>query len=78
MSLPAIVWLAVGSASLLVMVALTVGLARHVKLLFGSLRDFQDQVSPLAQQTAAEAERASTRTARLQKDVPRAGLKGRR
>jgi len=77
-SLPAIVWLAVGGASLLLLTALTIGLARHVKLLYGSLKSFQDQVAPLAQETAAEAERASSRAARFQEGLPGAEARARR
>ena len=75
MSLSAITWLVIGSASLLLLTVLTIGLARHVKLLYGSLKTFQDQVAPLAQDTAAEAERASSRAARLQGELP--GAEGR-
>lgn len=70
MSAPAIVWLTVTVVTLAAIVALLAGLARHVMLLGRTLKRFQEEVTPLAEEIVSEGDRASTRTASLQEKSP--------
>ena len=58
MSVPAIVWLIVGLATMLLLAALALGLIRQLKRLVGSLTEFQRAVEPVAAQMRAEVEAA--------------------
>jgi FlaG/FlaF family flagellin (archaellin) len=58
---PAAVWIIVGVVSTLAIVVVLVGLVRHVLLLGRTLRRFQEEVQPIAEDIAAEGERASSR-----------------
>lgn len=71
MSVTSVVWLVAGLLTLALMTALAVGLIRHLKLLSGSLKAFQDEVEPVARQVAAEADRASRRAEALQDQAER-------
>ncbi len=66
MSAPAIVWLTVTVVTLAAIVALLAGLVRHVTLLGRTLKRFQEEVTPLAEEIVSEGDRASGRTAGLQ------------
>jgi hypothetical protein len=74
MSGPAIIWLTVGLCTLLVLVALILGLVRQVKLLARALAEFQTEVRPVLEQMREEAARAQERAERLRQTeltVPR-------
>jgi len=66
MSAPAVVWLAVGLSTLLVLVALVLGLVRQVKSLAGALAEFQKEVTPVLEEMRDGAERARQHAERLQ------------
>jgi hypothetical protein len=70
-STPAAVWIIVGLVSTLAIAIVLVELVRHVFLLSRTLRRFQEEVQPIAQDIAAEGERASSRAARLPPGKPR-------
>ncbi|MGQ0669793.1 MAG: hypothetical protein ACT4PO_09010 [Actinomycetota bacterium] len=70
MSAWAVTWLVVGLVSAAALIAVFVGLVRHLLLLARTLGRFQEEVQPLAQEIAAEAERASTSTNRLPRVLP--------
>jgi hypothetical protein len=70
-STPAAVWIIVGLVSTLAIAIVLVELVRHVFLLSRTLRRFQEEVQPIAQDIAAEGERASSRAARLPTGKPR-------
>jgi hypothetical protein len=57
-SVPAVVWLAVGLASALILAALAIGLLRQLKRLVASLGEFQKAVEPVAAEMRAQAEAA--------------------
>jgi len=65
-SAPGIVWLTVGLVTFAALVAVLIGLARHVLLLARALGRFRDEVQPLAEELAAESARAGERAAGLQ------------
>jgi hypothetical protein len=65
MSVPAIVWLTVGLGTMLVLVALVLGLVRQVKLLAQSLAEFQTEVRPVLERMRDDAERAQRHAERL-------------
>ncbi len=71
MTTPAAVWIIVGVVSTLAIAVVLVGLVRHVFLLGRTLRRFQDEVQPIAEDITAEGERASARAAHLQTGKPR-------
>jgi hypothetical protein len=68
---PAAVWIIVGLVSTLAIAVVLVGLVRHVFLLGRTLRRFQEEVQPIAEDIAAQGERASSRAAGL--SSPKAG-----
>lgn len=71
MTTPASVWIIVGLVSILAIVIVLVGLVRHVFLLGRTLRRFQEEVQPIAEDITAEGERAASRAARLPTGKPR-------
>jgi len=70
MSTPAVVWLVVGLVTTVAMIAVLIGLIRHLLVLGRSLRGFQEAVTPLAEEISAEADRAAGRTSRLSAQRP--------
>lgn len=64
MSTPAVVWLTIGLVSLAALIAMLVGLLRHLLVLSRSLGKFQEEIQPLADAIATEGQRASDRTSR--------------
>jgi hypothetical protein len=60
-----VVWFTVTLVSTLMVVAVLIGLVRHVLGLGRTLRRFQQEVAPIAQEISAEGDRAATRTSRL-------------
>lgn len=70
MSAWAVTWLVVGLVSAAALIAVFFGLIRHLLLLARTLGRFQEEVQPLAQEIATEADRASSRTSRLQRGLP--------
>ena len=71
MTTPAAVWIIVGVVSTLAIAVVLVGLVRHVLLLGRTLRRFQEEVQPIAEDIAAEGDRASSRAARPPTAKPR-------
>ena len=71
MTTPAAVWIIVGVVSTLAIALVLVGLVRHVLLLGRTLRRFQEEVQPIAEDIAAEGGRASPRAAGLPTGKPR-------
>ena len=65
MTTPAAVWIIVGLVSTLAVAVVLVGLVRHVFLLGRTLRRFQEEVQPIAEDIAVGRERASSRAAGL-------------
>jgi hypothetical protein len=70
MSAPAIVWIAVGSTTTAAIAAMLIGLARQVVLLGRTIRRFQDEVQPVAEEIAAGSARAGSRSQRLGAELP--------
>jgi hypothetical protein len=60
-----VVWFTVTLVTTLMVVAVLIGLVRHVLGLGRTLRRFQEEVSPIAQEISAEGDRATTRASRL-------------
>jgi hypothetical protein len=70
-SVPAVVWLTVGLASMAVLAVMAVGLTRQVKRLFQSVSDFNQEVKPVLLDMQRDAERARERAERLQsQEIP--------
>lgn len=69
-----LVWFTVTLVSTLMVLAVLIGLVRHVLGLGRTLRRFQEEVMPIAQEISAEGDRASSRAARL--SDPRRGRDG--
>ena len=67
---PAIVWLVVGLLSLTAVLALLIGLVRHMLVLGRAAGRFRDEVGPLTSEISAEADRASVHAERLQRIRP--------
>jgi predicted PurR-regulated permease PerM len=65
-SIPVVVWLTVGLASMAVLSVVLVGLARQVKRLFQSVTEFNDKVQPVLLEMQRDAEQARERAERLQ------------
>ena len=78
MSAPAIVWLTVGLGTLIVLVALVVGLVRQVSLLARSLADLQEAVRPVLEEMRDEAGRAQDRADQLRRTELSFGRRSRR
>jgi hypothetical protein len=67
-SVPVLVWLAVGLATSVLLVALVAGLVRQVRGLAATAKRLQEEVDPVAAELRREADRASARVARIQRD----------
>jgi len=61
----AIVWLIVGLVSTATVIAVLIGLVRHVLVLLRALRRFSEELAPIASEISAESGRASSRTQRM-------------
>jgi dolichol kinase len=70
MAVPFLVWIIVGVVTILALLALLIGLVRHLLVLFRSLGEFRQAVTPVAEELTAEANRASDRAARLSSERP--------
>jgi hypothetical protein len=68
---PAGVWIAIGLATTVAVLALLIALLRHVLVLGRSLRRFQEEVQPVAEEISAQGERASTRASHF--EIPGGG-----
>ncbi len=66
MSVPAVVWLAVGLATVVILVAMLLGLVKQVKRLAGSVLEFQRAVQPELRSIQQEAESAQRKADHLQ------------
>jgi hypothetical protein len=64
-------WFGLTLLTTLMVVVVLVGLVRHVLGLGRTLRRFQEEVTPISQEIAAEGDRAATRAAGL--STPRRG-----
>lgn len=73
MSTPAVVWLVVGLVTTVAMIAVLIGLIRHLLVLGRSLRDFQEGVTPLAEEISAEADRLSNERLSAERSFGREG-----
>jgi hypothetical protein len=60
-----VVWLSIALVTTLAVAAVLIGLVRHVLGLGRTLRRFQAEITPVAEQIAAEGERAASRASRL-------------
>lgn len=58
-----VVWLTVTLVATLAIAAVLIGLIRHVLGLGRTLRRFRDEVTPIADEISAEADRAAVRAA---------------
>jgi hypothetical protein len=65
MSVTAVVWLTIGLCTLVIVLALVLGLIRQVKAVAGALADLQREVTPVLQQMREDAERAREHAERL-------------
>jgi hypothetical protein len=70
MSTVAVVWLVVALVTTAAVLAVLIALIRHVLVLGRALGRFQREVSPIAQEIAAQGERASTRAQRPTAERP--------
>lgn len=61
MSGTAVVWLVVGLASTIAVLAVAIALVRHVLVLARALGRFRDAVGPIAGQIASQGDRAASR-----------------
>ncbi|MGH2660984.1 MAG: hypothetical protein ACRDHS_15320 [Actinomycetota bacterium] len=61
MTAPAAVWIALGLTTTVAIIAVLIALVRHALLLGRTLHRFQEEVQPIADEIAAEGERASSR-----------------
>ena len=64
-------FLVISGVSSLILVVMVVALARHVRLLAGSIRAFQKDVQPVIARLRSEAEQARTRMDRAAESVER-------
>jgi hypothetical protein len=60
-----VVWFTVTLVSTLMVLAVLIGLVRHLLGVGRTLRRFQEEVTPIAQEISVEGDRASSRAARL-------------
>ena len=58
------VWLVVGLVSTAAVLAVMIGLVRHVLVLVRSLARFQREITPIAEEIGAQGERAASRARR--------------
>ena len=65
MATPFVVWIIVGIVSVVALLAVLVGLIRHVMVLSRSLGRFQREIAPIAEELSAESAGASDRAGRL-------------
>ena len=64
MATPFVVWILVGIVSIVALLAVLIGLIRHVMVLARALGRFQRDVAPIAEEISAESARGSDRAAR--------------
>lgn len=64
MTTPAIVWLVIGLVTTMAVLAVLIGLIRHLFVLGRALSRFRQEVGPLAAEIGTQAERGSTRSDR--------------
>jgi hypothetical protein len=67
MPAPAVVWLIVGLGTLIILVALVVGLVRQVNLLARSLAELQEAVRPVLEGMREDVARAQEHAERLRR-----------
>jgi hypothetical protein len=77
-TVPVVVWLTVGLASMAVLSVVAMGLSRQVKRLFQSVSDFNDKVQPVLLDMQRDAERTRERAERLQAQETPFPKRGRR
>lgn len=73
MSVAAWVWLAVGLATVLLLIAVLIGLIRHLKLLAASLGRFRDEMTPALESIQRDAEAAQARAEGVPARLPARG-----
>lgn len=59
------VWLTIGLVTTLAVAAVLIGLVRHVLGLGRTLRRFQDEITPIAEEISAGGDRAAARASRM-------------
>jgi hypothetical protein len=64
------VWLIVGLVTTAAMIAVLVGLVRHLLVLGRSLRRFQEATTPMAEEISAQADQASRRASTISDERP--------
>jgi hypothetical protein len=69
MSTVAVVWVVIGSATLIVLAAMLVGLLRQMKRLASAVAELRREVEPALRSARVDAERAQSRS----EDLRRAG-----
>ena len=69
MSTVAVVWVVIGSATLIVLAAMLVGLLRQMKRLAAAVTELRREVEPALRSARVDAERAQSRS----EDLRRAG-----
>jgi hypothetical protein len=70
MSTVAVVWFVIALVTLGAVIAVLVGLIRHALVLGRSVKRFQEEVTPLAEQITGEGDRASSRAQRISAERP--------
>jgi hypothetical protein len=70
MATPFVVWLLVGILSIVALLAVLLGLIRHVMVLLRSLGRFQRDIAPIAEDLSAESARAAERASRRPGERP--------
>ena len=62
MTTTALVWFVIGLLSIAAVLALLISLIRHLMVLGGAARRFQEEVTPIAEDISALSDRASNRS----------------
>jgi len=78
MSVPAVVWLCIGLSTLIILVALVLGLVRQLKSLAGALVQFQKEVTPVLEEMREGSQQAQEHAERLRQtefSLPRRGAR---
>ena len=69
--LPVLVVVVLGLTTTGLLIALMLGLVRHLKVLAGALKKFQDEVRPMAEGISADGNRARDRLATISERLER-------
>jgi hypothetical protein len=72
-----LVWLIVSILTTTALIAFGIALGRHALILGRSVRRFQEEVQPVAEEIASGSNRAAEKASSLQPPTPRPGRRGR-